>query len=119
MAGVGVAQVARGAVVDGDEESSEAVVAGVAHQMLVEAGDKLGGAHGFASGNKHLAAKRRLQAGHQESGGNSLAGNIGDGDGQMSRAELDEIVIVAADGARSFADGLDFDAGDFWQISRK
>src|SRR6266436_683619 len=119
MAGVGVAQVARGAVVDGDEESSEAVVAVFSNKMLVEAGDKLGGAHGFASGNKHLATQGRLQAGHQESGGNSFAGNIGDGDGQMSRAELDEIVVVTADRARGFADGFDFDAGDFWQISRK
>src|ERR1700687_5264560 len=91
MTGIGVAQIARGAVIDGDEECGEAIVAGVAHQMLVEAGDELGGAHRLASGNQHLAAKRGLQAGHQERGRNSLSGNIGDGDSQMRRAELNEI----------------------------
>src|SRR4029077_16942623 len=60
-----------------------------------------------------------LQAGHQGRGGNSFAGNISDGDGQMRGGELNEIVVVAAVGARSFADGFDFDGGDFWQSPGK
>src|ERR1700719_2052049 len=102
MAGVGVTQVARGAVVHGDEESGEAIVASIAHKMLVEPRDKLGGAHVFAAVYEHLAAQRGLQAGHQERRRNSFAGNISDSDSQVRGAELNEVVVVAADRSRSF-----------------
>src|SRR5438270_12838940 len=39
---------------------------------------KFRGAHGFGAGDENLAAQSGLQAGHQQRGGNSLAGNIGD-----------------------------------------
>src|SRR6266481_4760778 len=112
MAGVGVAQIAGSAVVDGDEERGEAVVAGVTHQMFVEARDELGGAHGFASGHQYLAAQGGLQASHQERGGNSFAGNIGDGNGEVGGTELNKVIVIAADGAGGLADGFDLDAGD-------
>src|ERR1700732_4164467 len=87
--------------------------------MLVEAGYELGGAHAFAAVDEDLAAQRGLQAGHEERGGNSFTGNVGDGDSQMRGAELNEVVVVAADGARSFADGFDFNAGNVRQNSGK
>src|SRR4029077_8810486 len=119
MTGVGIAQIAGGAVVNGDEEGGEAIVAGIAHQMFVEAGNELGGAHVFAAVHEHLATQRGLQASHQERGRNSLAGNIGNGNGHVGGAELDEIVVVTADFARRFANGFDLDAGHLRQDSRE
>src|SRR5260370_38966812 len=37
----------------------------------------------------------------------------------MRRAELNEVVVIAANGARSFAYSLYFDAGHLWQGSGK
>src|SRR5258707_2159173 len=119
MAGIGVAQSARGAVVDGDEEGGKAIVGGIADEMLVEARNELSGAHSFASGDEHLAAQRRLQAGHQQRGGDSLARNVGNGDGQVRWAKLNQIVIVAANLARCFANRFDLHAGNLRQGSWK
>src|SRR6267154_972372 len=37
----------------------------------------------------------------------------------MRRAELNEVVVIAANGARSFAYSFNFDAGHLWQSSGK
>src|SRR6267143_6995301 len=79
--------------------------------MLVQPGDKFGRAEALRAVGEHLAAERSLKAGHQEGGGDSFPGNVRDGDSDMRRAELDEIVIVAADGTSRFADGFDLHAG--------
>ena len=44
MAGIRVAQITRGAVVDRDKKRGEAIIASVTHQMLVQPGDEFGGA---------------------------------------------------------------------------
>src|SRR4029077_12268447 len=119
VTGVGVPQIARGAVVHGNEERGEAVVTGVAHQMFVQTRDQLRSAQSFAAGNEHLAAQRRLQTGHQQRGGNSFSGNVGNRDGQVRWSELDEIVVVAADFARRFADGFKFRPRNVRQDSRE
>src|SRR5258708_37580304 len=90
MAGIGVAQRARGAVVDGDEERGEAIVGGVADEMLVEARNELGGAHGFTSGDQDPAAQRRLQAGPPQRGGDFPCTKVGDGEGQGRLGWVDE-----------------------------
>src|ERR1700676_5504262 len=119
VAGVGVTQSAGGAVVDGDEEGGEAVVAGVAHEMVVQAGDQFGGAEMLGAGSENLAAQRGLQAGHEQGGGNSLSGDVRNRNGDVRGTELNEIVVIAADGARGFADGFDFDTGNVRDLLRK
>ena len=111
MARIRVTEGPSGAVINSDEKGGEAIVARVAHKMLVQAGDEFGGAETFRAVGEHLAAERGLKAGHQKSGGDPFTGNIRDGDGNMCRAELDEIVVVAAHGTSRFADGFDFHAG--------
>src|SRR5207249_8139039 len=51
-----------------------------------------------------------LQTGHQQRGGDSFAGNVGDGDGHVRRAGLNEVVVIATDRARRSANSLDFDS---------
>src|SRR5258708_24461582 len=104
VACVGVTQDAGRTVVNGDEKCREAVVAGVAHEVIIQTGDKLGGAQDAVDGREQLTAQSRLQAGHQQCGGNSFAGNIGDGDSDRRRVQLNEVVVIAADHARRLAD---------------
>src|ERR1700683_3797494 len=59
-----------------------------------------------------MAAKRGLDAGHEQRGGNSLAGNVGEGDTASIGAEGNEIVVVAGDGACGAADGGELQAFD-------
>src|ERR1700687_165242 len=51
--------------------------------------------------------------------GDSLPGNIRDRNGDMRWAELNEVIVVAADGTRGLAYGFDFDSRDRWQGARK
>src|SRR5271156_5279672 len=119
VSGVAVAQRACGTVVHRNKERREAVVTRIAHQMLVEPRYEFRGAQPLAARRQHLAAQRRLQAGHQQRGGNSLAGNIGDGDSHLGGADLNEIVVIAADRAGRFANRFDLDSRDRWYLPRK
>ena len=44
-----------------------------------------------------LAAEIRLQTGHQKSGADTFAGNIGDEDAKPLATEIEKVIIVAAD----------------------
>src|SRR5579859_6341964 len=119
VSGVGVAQRAGRAVIDRNEKRREAVVASVAHQVGIQAGYKFSRAHVFASRREQLAAQSGLKTGHQQSGGNSLPRNVRKRDGHVRRAQLDEIVVIAADGARRLANGFQFHAGNARHLLRK
>src|SRR5271154_985503 len=112
MASIAVTERACGAVIDGDKKCGETIVAGVAHKVLVEARDQFGCAKRFAAGREHLAAQSGLETGHEERGGNSLAGDICDGNGYLRGAQLNKIVVIPADGARGLTDGFDFYPGN-------
>ena|ERR1700739_1779129 len=66
-----------------------------------------------------LAAKMSLKIGHEESGSDSLAGDVRDDHAEAFAAEIEEIVIIPADVA-----SLETEAGKFkrlegWQSLRK
>src|SRR5712691_8471231 len=94
---VRISQRSGDAVVDSDKEGREAVVARVADQMLIQTGHEFRSAQAVAALRKQLAAQRRLKTGHQKGSGNSLPRNIGDGQGNMSRAKLNKVIIVTTD----------------------
>src|SRR5229473_3638875 len=73
----------------------------------------------FATPHQHLAAQRSLKTGHEKSRGNSLAGNVRDRNGDMRGAQLNEVIVVAADGPCGLADGFDFNAGNGRQSARE
>src|SRR5437867_8054565 len=73
----------------------------------------------IASIRKHLTAQGRLQTGHQQCRGNSLPRYISDSNGDMRRAELNKVIVVAADGTRGLANGLNLDARHRRQSTRK
>src|ERR1700674_4837716 len=58
-----------------------------------------------------LNSQRSLQAGHQERRGNSLATDVGQGNHQARGAERNEIVVIAAYGARGAANRSNIEAG--------
>src|SRR5690242_5296585 len=107
VASVRVAKSSRSAVVDSDEKSSEAVVARVVHQVFVQPRHEVCGADGLAALRERLTAQSRLQTGHEQRGRDPLPGNVRDGNGHMRWTELNEVVVVSAYRARSFADRLD------------
>src|SRR5690348_9826793 len=57
-----------------------------------------------------LAAQSGLQAGHEQGGGDSFAGNVGNGEAEFGVAQLDEIVVVAGDDASGAANGGEFES---------
>src|SRR5258708_39530029 len=73
----------------------------------------------LADCHEKLAAERRMQAGHQKRGRNSLPRYIGDGDGDMRGAELNEVIVIAADRTRGLANGLNLDTRSRWQSARE
>src|SRR6185437_12783656 len=108
VAGVGVRERTRRGIVFGVKERGVAVVGSVEEKMAIERLDDLRSA--AMSIENGLAAQRGLQAGHEKRGGNSFAGNVGDGEAEFGVAELDEIVVVAGDDASGAANGGEFES---------
>src|SRR6266849_2378185 len=75
MAAIGVAQVARGVVVFGKEESGERAVGRIVAKELIHGAHK---ALRLVQSEGALAAQVGLEIGHQESGGNSFSGDVAD-----------------------------------------
>lgn len=61
-----------------------------------------------------LAAEVGLEIGHEESGGDAFAGYIGDDEAEALAAEIEEIVVVAADMA-----GRETETGKFESFERR
>ena len=100
MAAIDVAKAAGGDVVVGEEKSGKGAVGSVLGEELI---DGLEEALGVVKRDGALAAEIGLQIGHEESCGDSLPGNVADDETETIRAEIEEVVIVAADGARRAA----------------
>ena len=117
VAGVGVGESARRGIVFSVEESGVAIVRSVEKQMAIERLHDLRSA--AMSIENRLAAQRGLQAGHQQRGGNSFAGNVGDGETEFGVADFQKIVIVAGDDARGAADGGEFKSRQRRKLARE
>src|SRR5579859_7918487 len=96
MAAVDVAQAAGRDVVIGEEERGEGAVGRVLREKLI---DGLQETLGVVERDGALAAEIGLQIGHEEGGGDAFAGNVGDDQAEAVGAEVEEIIIVTADGA--------------------
>ncbi len=100
MAAIDVAKAAGGDVVVGEEERGERTVGSVLGKELVDDTKNIFQA---ILRDGALAAEIGLQIGHEESGGDAFAGDVADDQAETIGAEIEEVVIVAADGARGVA----------------
>lgn len=100
MAAVNVADKATRDVVIGEEERGEGAVGRVLGKELIDGAQE---ALRLIERNSALAAEIGLQIGHQQRGGDPFAGNVADDETEPAGAEIEEIVIIAADGARGKA----------------
>ena len=96
MAAVDVAEAAAGDVVVGEEERGEGAVGSVLREELIDGAEE---ALRLVERDSALAAEIGLQIGHEESGGDAFAGNVTDDQAEAVGAEVEKVVIVAADGA--------------------
>src|SRR6266481_755703 len=109
MAAVSIAEQASGVVVFGEKESSEGAVGRVFAEELIHRTQEM---VGLLLGDGAEAAQIGLQVGHQERGGDSFAGDVGDDEAEAALAEVEEVVIVAADLASLNADARVFESGE-------
>jgi hypothetical protein len=110
VAAIGVAQAPGEVVVFGEEEGGESAVRGIVAKELVH------GAHEalqLIQSDGALAAHIGLQIGHEEGGSDAFSRDVADDETEALLAEIEEVVIVAADFA-----GLDADAGVFESFER-
>ena len=105
MAAIGVTKAAGGVVVFGEEECGEGAIRRVVAKKLVYRAQE---ALGLIESDGALAAEIGLKIGHEESGGDSLSGNVANDEAEALAAEIQEVVIITADFA-----GLDAKAGIF------
>src|SRR5467141_2986532 len=111
MAAIGITQVACRVVVYGEEEGGEGAVGSVVAKELVHGAQE---ALRLIQSDGALTAEIGLQIGHQKSGGDSFSGNVADDEAEPLLAEIQEIVIIAADFA-----GLNAKAGVFEGFQRR
>src|SRR6185437_10105931 len=117
VAGVGIGEELRLCVVHGVEERGVAVVGRVAEEVLIQAGNE--GRRAAVAIEDRSAAQGGLEAGHQQSRGDSLAADVGEGHGNAGGAEADEIVVVAANNTGGTADGGQLQAGNAGKLARE
>src|SRR5713226_8579704 len=94
MAAIGVAEQTSRVVVFGEEKSSEGTVGSVFAESLIHGTQEM---VGLLLGDGAEAAQIGLQVGHQERGGDPFAGDVCDDEAEATFAEVEEVVIVAAD----------------------
>src|SRR5712664_1812750 len=111
MAAIGVTQAACGVIVFGEEESGEGAVRRIVAKELVHGAQE---ALWLVESDGALAAQIGLKIGHEESGGDSLSGNVANDEAEALAAEIQEVVIITADFA-----GLDAQAGVFEGLERR
>ena len=97
MTAINVTEAAAGDVVVGEEESGEGAVGSVLREELVDDAKNIFQA---IVRDGALAAQIGLQIGHEEGGGDAFARNVADDEAEAVWAEVEEVVVVAADGAR-------------------
>ena len=97
MAAIDVAEAAAGNMVVGEEERRERAVGRVLREELVDDAKNIFQA---IVRDGALAAQIGLQVGHEQRGGDAFAGDVADDEAEAVGAEVEKIVIIAADGAR-------------------
>src|SRR5271169_5583547 len=97
MAAIDVAEAAAGNMVVGEEERGERTIGRDLREELVDDAKNIFQA---IVRDGTLAAQIGLQVGHEERGGDAFAGNIADDESEAVGAEVEEIIIIAADGPR-------------------
>ena len=100
MAAVNVADKAARDVVIDEEERGEGAVGRVLGKELIDGAQE---ALRLIERNSALAAEIGLQIGHQQRGGDAFARNVADNEAEPAGAEIEEVVIISADGARGKA----------------
>lgn len=111
VAAIGKAKDARGVIVFSEEERGVGAVGGVFAEELIDRAQQL---IGLVPGNGAETAQVGLQVGHQERGGDAFAGDVGDHKAETVLAEVEKVVVIAADLA-----GLNADAGVFQSGERR
>src|SRR6267143_2038945 len=105
MAAIGITQAACRVVVFAEEKGGEGAVGSVVAKELVHGAQE---ALRLIQSDGALAPEIGLQIGHQESGGDSFSGDVADHEAEPLLAEIQEVVIIAAD-----LESLDAKAGIF------
>src|SRR5579864_9330670 len=117
VARVCVAERTQGGIVFGVKKRGVTIVGGIQKKMAIQRADHFGG--GAMTIEERLAAKRRLQAGHQKRGRNSLSADVRNGQAQARGAETHEIIVITRNDARRAADSGQFEAGHFRESAGK
>src|SRR6185312_3566555 len=118
VAGVGIGELARGAVVVGEEERRVFFRRRAAVDVLVEELEQFGGrgmrrfSGDAVGGAESEGADGGVQRGHEQRGGDALAADVAECEAEVvAEAADDEVEVVAGDGARGLADRVDLKAG--------
>ena len=116
MSAVRVAQASRAIVELRIEERRVGVVGGVLVEQPVH---RLQQPFRFLDRDRALAAQVGLEVGHQQRGGHALAGDVADDETEALLAEVEEVVVVAADAPRLHAGAGVFERSHRGQTLRK
>ena len=111
MAAVNVAEAAAGNVVVGEEEGGEGAVGRVLGEELVDGTKNIFQA---ILRDGALAAEIGLQVGHEQRGGDAFAGDVADDQAEAVGPEVEEVVVIAAYGARGEAAAAIVERLDGW-----
>ncbi len=114
--GVDPGQGSRLLVEDRPEERGEAVRFRERVELRVEI---RGEARGAVLGQRHEAAERALQAGHEQGGGQAFSGDVADGDAGAAGFEREEVVVIAGDPARRAAEAVAIQSPDLRVAARE
>ena len=93
MAAVDVADAARGVVEFREEQRGEGSVGSIFAEELIDGAEQ----PAWIDGHGALAAEIRLQVGHEQRGGNAFARDVADDQAKTLFAQMQEIVVIAAD----------------------
>jgi hypothetical protein len=97
MPAVGITDAAGRVFVCRVEERGVGTDGGVFKQQAIDGSED---AIGLVDGAHHLAAHVGLEICHEQRGSNAFSGDIGEHESDVSPAEIEEVVIVAANRAR-------------------
>ena len=100
MAAIDETQAAGSDVVIGEEKRGEGAVGSVLREELI---NSLEEALGMIKRDGALAAEIGLEIGHEKGGGDAFTGNVTDNQTETVGAEIEEVVIIAADSAGGIA----------------
>lgn len=116
MAAVDVADAAGDVIVYGEKQRREGTAWGVFAKKLIDGAEKT---LRVVASNDALAAKIGLQIGHEQGGGDALAGNIADDEAEAVVAEAEKVVVVAADLAGLMANSSVIEGAELGEVLRE